>query len=216
MRRHDLLRVDPAAWRAMLSGAPGLRTLPLVGDWASHAWPVIVRRRMAGDTIDGVPAALPLPPGQGKQRISFCLPSQNDAIPFPAVTLRAASPRAPKAWQPVIAALVALGDAAGTPPRVFGALLWQHLTGLPYVTDRSDLDLLWAVDTDQAAANLTANLVDLDRISPVRLDGEIELPDGGAVNWREWAQGSDEVLVKTMAGVGVRRKAALFALARPR
>ena len=53
----------------------------------------------------------------------------------------------------------------------------------------------------------------LDAESPVRLDGELELPDGAGVNWRELAQNSDQrsqVLVKTMDGVEVRTKAALF------
>ena len=49
---------------------------------------------------------------------------------------------------------------------------------------------------------------------PVRLDGELELPCGAEVNWRELAQScadaGDELLVKTMEGVEVRTRAALF------
>jgi phosphoribosyl-dephospho-CoA transferase len=54
----------------------------------------------------------------------------------------------------------------------------------------------------------------LDAESPVRLDGELQLPDGAGVNWRELAQNGDDarsqVLVKTMDGVEVRTKAGLF------
>ena len=54
----------------------------------------------------------------------------------------------------------------------------------------------------------------MDADGPVRLDGELELPDGAAVNWRELAQRGadqgDEVLVKTMDGVEVRTRATLF------
>ena len=57
-------------------------------------------------------------------------------------------------------------------------------------------------------------LLRLDAAGPVRLDGELELPDGAAVNWRELAQSianlADELLVKTMDGVEVRTRAALF------
>ena len=53
----------------------------------------------------------------------------------------------------------------------------------------------------------------LDAASPVRLDGELQLPDGAGVNWRELAQNSDDehsqVLVKTMDGVEVRIKSCL-------
>jgi phosphoribosyl-dephospho-CoA transferase len=54
----------------------------------------------------------------------------------------------------------------------------------------------------------------LDADASVRLDGELELPDGAAVNWRELARSGanlrDELLVKTMDGVEIRTRAALF------
>ena len=57
-------------------------------------------------------------------------------------------------------------------------------------------------------------LLRLEAESPVRLDGELELTDGAGVNWRELALSradpGDELLVKTMDGVEVRTKAALF------
>lgn len=215
MRRHDLLQVDPLIWQAMLEAHPNLDALPLVGDWASNGWPVIVRRRMAGDVIDGLPAALPLPPCHGKQRVGFRLAPDKGLVALPPVLLRDAAAAAPAAWQPVIAALQALGDKTGAVPRVFGALLWQHITGLPYLSASSDLDLLWAVDSESAATALIAGLVRLDAASPVRLDGELELPDGGGVNWREWAQADDGVLVKTMDGITARRISGLFPLATP-
>jgi len=97
---------------------------------------------------------------------------------------------------------------------VFGALLWQHATGLPYLTSRSDLDLIWSISDERTAALLVEGLLRLDADGPVRLDGELELPDGAAVNWRELAQrgadSGDEPLVKTMDGVEVRTRAALF------
>ena len=57
-------------------------------------------------------------------------------------------------WRPVIAALLDLGDAVGIAPRVFGGLLWEHATGLPYLTAQSDLDLLWSSSDERTAAVL--------------------------------------------------------------
>ena len=212
MRRHDLLRVVPASWEAMLDRSPGLCELPLVRDWARRRWPVIVRRRMPGDTPGDLLAALPLPPEQGKRRIAFSFPAGTDWASIPPVLLRDAARTAPEAWQPVIAALVALGEATGTPPRVFGALLWQHLTGRTYLTSRSDLDLLWPGVDESRAQTLVAGLLRLDPDSPVRLDGEVELPDGSACNWRELAASGDgrTVLLKSMDGVEARARAELF------
>jgi len=210
LRRHDLLRAVPPAWDAMLRCHPGLTALPLVADWALRQWPVIVRRRMAADGADGLPAALPLPPDYGKRRLAFSFASSAAVVVLPPVLLRDAAPTAPSAWHPIIAALLGLGEAAGIAPRVFGALLWQHATGLSYLTARSDLDLLWSVSDERSAALLVKGLLRLDADGPVRLDGELELPDGAAVNWRELAQNGDQFLVKTMDGVEVRTRGSLF------
>jgi phosphoribosyl-dephospho-CoA transferase len=215
LHRHDLLRVEPAAWDAMLRRHPSLADLPLVADWARLDRPVIVRRRMAGDLAGGVPAALPLPPSHGKRRLAFSFASGATVATRPPLLLRDAVRTAPAGWHPVIAALLDLGVAVGTTPRVFGALLWEHATGLPYLTAQSDLDLLWSIWDERTAVLLVERLLKLEVEGPVRLDGELELPDGAGVNWRELAHNSDQrsqVLVKTMDGVEVRTKAGLFRL----
>jgi phosphoribosyl-dephospho-CoA transferase len=210
LHRHDLLRARVFAWEALLQYRPDLAELPLVADWARLERPVIVRRRMAGDSADGIPAALPLPPRYGKQRLAFSFASSDGVVALPPVLLREAAQAAPLAWQPLIDSLLELGDASGIEPRVFGALLWQHATALPYLGPESDLDLLWSVSDERSATWLAAELLCLDRNSPVRLDGELALPDGAAVNWRELSGGSGKLLVKTMQGVEIRARAALF------
>ena len=214
LRRHDLLRAEPAAWDAMLRCHPGLGDLPLVANWARLDRPVIVRRRIYGDVADSVPAALPLPPSHGKLRLAFSFASDAAVVAVPPMLLRDAAQAAPVKWQPVVAALLDLGNAVGMTPRVFGALLWQHATGLPYLTARSDLDLLWPISDERTVALLIEGLLRLDARSPVRLDGEIELADCAWVNWRELAQNIvspvGDVLVKTMDGVEARTRAMLF------
>ena len=214
LRRHDLLRADPGAWDAMLRCHPGIADLPLVADWARLDRPVIVRRRMVGDFADSVPTALPLPPCHGKRRLAFSFSSDAAIAALPPVLLRDAARTTPTEWRPVVAALLDFGDAIKVAPRVFGALLWEHTTGLPYLTKQSDLDLLWPISDERTALSLVDRLRRLDAEGTVRLDGELELPDGAGVNWRELAQSradrSDELLVKTMDGVEVRTRAALF------
>jgi phosphoribosyl-dephospho-CoA transferase len=214
LRRHDLLRVEPAAWQAMLRDHPSVADLPLVADWALLGRPVIVRRRMAGDFSDSVPAALPLPPCYGKRRVAFSFSSGAAVIALPPISLCDAARTAPAKWKPIISALLNLGESMKISPRVFGAILWEHTTSLPYLHAQSDLDLIWSISDEQTARLLVERLRRLDAGSPVRLDGELQLPDGAGVNWRELAQNNDDersqVLVKTMEGVEVRTKAELF------
>ena len=210
LQRHDLLRVEPPAWDVMLRSRPSLAEFPLVTHWARCERPVIVRRRFASDAADCVPVALPLPPKYGKRRLGFSLASVTDGVALPPVLLREAAQAAPPAWHPIIEELLELGDITGTRPRVFGALLWEHATGLPYLSAQSDLDLLWSVSDEDTATALVKGLDRLDRAGPIRLDCELTLPDGAAVNWRELEQGSADLLIKTMDGVEMRTRSALF------
>jgi len=212
LRRHDLLRVDPSAWNAMLSRQPALADIPLVAGWTGRGYPVIVRRRLCGDDADAVPAGLPLPPSHGKRRIAIALPPGAVAV-LPPLLLRDAARAAPRAWQGAVAALLELGQAVETTPRVFGALLWEQATGLPYLTAGSDLDLIWPVPDRRFLDRVVGGLLRLDADGPVRLDGEILLPDGRAVQWREIAEArgpSADVLVKSVDGVAMCPVASLF------
>lgn len=200
-RRHDLLRVEPRKWSEMLASQPHLAMLPHVAPWAARGWPLIVRRRMEGDDTRMIPLAFPLPPACGKLRVAVQLAPEAVRERVAAPTLRVLREEAPPPWHPTVDALLALADHSGIEPGVFGSLLWQRLTGLPYLSAGSDLDLLWPVGDANSANCLVHRLGVLERNSPVRFDGEILLPDGGGVQWREWRDHPAEVLVKTASGV---------------
>jgi len=177
--RHDLLSVAPEAWRALLAARPDLDGIPHLADWAARGWPVIARRRLPGEDAACIPAGLPLPPALGKRRIGLLF-ERAALTPRPGLSLDEARDTAPAAWQPTLDALIAHGADRG--PRVFGALLWQALTGLPYLSATSDLDLLWPGPVPQAFLDGLARIA---ARAPMPIDGEIVLPDGFGLNWRE-------------------------------
>lgn len=211
-QRHDLLRVKPEAWSEMLGQQPQLAGLPHVADWATRGWPLVVRRRLrAIDPPGEVPLGLPLPPECGKQRLTLRLPHAAIRERVSPPTLRDSRGVAPRAWRPAVRALLTVADETGVEPRVFGGLLWRWLTGLPYLSKTSDLDLLWPAPNLEAALDLVERLAVVERHSPVRFDGEILLPDGDAVQWRELHAEPAEVLVKAdSGGVHLRTLEALF------
>ena len=86
---------------------------------------------------------------------------------------------------------------------MFGSLAWRALTGLDYLTDRSDLDLLLHVHRDTDLHRLAADVAGIEAAAPMRLDGELIRDDGAAVNWREFHAGAREILVKTVGGVAL-------------
>jgi phosphoribosyl-dephospho-CoA transferase len=202
--RHDLVAADPAAWAELLAGRRDLEGVPHLPGWAEAGRPLIVRRRVPGEIGDLVPLGLPLPPADGKRRIGLVLPA-GSLRPLPAPGLAAVAPHAPEAWQSAIGALLALARDHGLAPRTFGALLWQALTGLTYLSATSDLDLLWPCP-GPVPPTLLDGLARIEAGAPMRLDGEVLLPDGGGVQWRElWAApAGGSVLVKFLDRVAMR------------
>ena len=209
-RRHDLLRVRPATWPKTLRMSAHLAAVPHVARWAERGWPLVVRRRAEKDAVGMIPAAFPLPPECGKLRIAVQVAPPAVLERLLPVLLRAAREKAPLAWQESIDALLTVANHVGVEPLVYGSLLWQHLTNLPYLSTTSDLDLLWPVDNQNRAFELAQRLAALEAVSPMRLDGEILLPNGGGVQWREFFDRPSEVLVKDLFGVQLRSTFSLF------
>jgi phosphoribosyl-dephospho-CoA transferase len=205
-RRHDLLHVAPDVWASALAHCPSSADLPLVRTWADRGWPVIVRRRAEGEDPDLAPVGVPLPPAAGKRRVALLLPPDGVLRRSSPPLLRAVANVAGLGWQPTIASLLDLGERIGVEPSAFGSLLWQHQTGLSYLSPHSDLDVLWPVSEDFDVLSLVSSVAEIQRDAPLRIDGEVVFPDGSAVNWRElWNEhrtgGGAGVLAKSMEGV---------------
>ena len=204
LARHELVDVEAGAWAAACQAWRPCRTLTcdqiaVVGDWVASARPAIGRRSRPGDPPACVGVGVPLPPSLGKLRIALSVPVEA-VRRRPAVPLARARDEAPPTWGDTITSLERLGRSAAITPLVYGALLWQHVTGLSYLHPGSDLDVLWPVYDRSVVETLLNGLTRLSATSPVPLDGELVTPVGG-VNWRElagaWPTGGS-VLVKTV------------------
>jgi phosphoribosyl-dephospho-CoA transferase len=203
-KRHDLVRVDPGAWAAWLETRPDLAGLRQLERWAEADRPLIVRRRVPGESSTEIPLGLPMPPADGKRRIGLALPVAV-LTPMKAPDLAEIREHAPEAWHSTIAALLALGRDHGLQPRPFGSLLWQAVTGLTYLSATSDLDLLWPC-TEPVPTGLLAGLEVTAENAPMRIDGEILLPDGTGLHWRELRDAPEggSILAKGRDGVSLR------------
>lgn len=188
----------------MLATRLDLVGLPHLDEWARAGRPLIVRRRMPGEAGAAIPLGLPMPTADGKRRIGLALPA--DALTrMVAPDLAEAGDHAPAAWRPTITALLALGRSHGCAARPFGSLLWQAITGLTYLSATSDLDLLWPC-REPIPRGLLIGLDAIAEAAPMRIDGEILLPDGTGLHWRELSDAprGGSVLAKGVEGVTLR------------
>jgi phosphoribosyl-dephospho-CoA transferase len=196
LRRHQLVRVCPAAWESLLRARADLSGEPLLREWARQGWPLIVRRRGPLDG-DGVLLGLPLPPSAGKRRIAVEMPAGDIASVSVLPSVSEVLGAAPVAWQPCLQRLTELARAYRVRAGVFGSLGWQWLTGLTYLGPHSDIDIAWTLPRPDQLERFLGELSDIDARAPVRLDGELVRADGAGANWRELHGGRAELALKT-------------------
>jgi phosphoribosyl-dephospho-CoA transferase len=209
LQRHQLVFLFPTAWRALLASRPDLASIPWLKDWADYGWPLIVRRRLPGET-SGLPVGLPLPPSAGKRRIALQVRYEDIASTAPLPKVSDVIGSAPPSWRPRLRQLADLAQRYRVRSSVCGSLAWQRLTGLAYLTPDSDLDMVWSVpDRDQIKRFLT-EVADIEACAPMRLDGELVREDGSSVNWRELHVGASEIAIKTATVVRLDSAAAFF------
>jgi phosphoribosyl-dephospho-CoA transferase len=209
--RHMMVTTSAAAWTIVMARHPELAEHAMIEGWVRAGRPLVVRRPSCSDSAGLIPLGLPLPPSHGKRRIAVALEASEIIERKLPPLLADAAATAPPAWQETIDRLLHLHPET----RTFGSLAWQHLTGLPYLSEHSDLDLLWRVKASQQAGTLPSDIAGIARQAPMRLDGEIICTAGG-VQWRELTgDDADEVLVKGPDGVRGMTKAAFLSGARP-
>ena len=203
--RHDLLDLHPDSWSRIVRLDAAMDAVPLLQGWVTRGFPVMRRRRLASDPPDAVPAAIALPAGAGPRRVGFSVPASSIRRSARPTLLSAAVRAAPTPWREPVQRLLAIGRRHGIAPRVFGSLMWQAVTGLDYLTDGSDLDLLWAVDDGTDLAGLLEGLAAVGARAAPRIDGEIVFASGEAVQWAELhaavGQDQDRVLAKSLDAV---------------
>ncbi len=189
IERHGLVWPTPAGWEALRAQSLlDVTTQAIVDHWHNKRLPLVVSRQPSGQTRELVALGLPAPLQWARRRLAFTLPATQLAYSgrFPRLTDIAVRQR----WRREALALEhalgeLLGQAAGA-VQVYGSYGWQCLTGLRYVRDGSDLDLRIAVP-DLLAATAVVALLAAQKL-PCRIDGELILPHGHAVAWREMAQ----------------------------
>ncbi|VVC84251.1 malonate decarboxylase holo-[acyl-carrier-protein] synthase [Sideroxydans sp. CL21] len=185
LHRHDLVWLDPTI-DAGLFAAAGQRDL--ARDWVHRAFPLVVARQSGNLMQEAGQIMLGFTLPSAPMRTRVLLRADRKAIirhsrPLP---LSEALQHAPAAWRAGLDSLHTLLERTGTEARVYGSLSSEIFTGMRYLDEASDLDLLLECGATTKLRELLAGLEDF---SPevLRIDGEVLSASGWAVAWRELA-----------------------------
>lgn len=208
--RHRPVWLAPALSRGDVAGCEEPSAIDRVIDRARKAWPVIGRGVLPHDTPDRLPLGLACIEAGRRIRISFSVPMRAVLRIEEPLPLAEVARTLPPAMRSTALRLVQIAGEIGMPLRVYGSVFWQHTSGDAYLYDRSDLDLLAQPETADDARRWLDALKLTDATSAVRIDGEVELPTGEAVAWRELAAAGEKILVKSDAGPSLRPRTSVW------
>jgi triphosphoribosyl-dephospho-CoA synthase len=197
--RHDLLFLDGLD----LSDHPDRA---VIAKWIGSGRPVIVRRPGLAFGGEGVHCGIPLPPEHGKKRIAFIVPKnfikRRDKLPG----LEKCLQHLPPPQQLQMAGFLNACRENNFNPEVFGSLAWQHLTGLNYLHENSDIDLRFRIKNSIELEQLAAVLRLFSQPCGKLCDIELELWNGMAFSWREFINDSPQIMIKTVNDVFLLKK----------
>jgi phosphoribosyl-dephospho-CoA transferase len=199
--RHTLVWLRPESRATVAAQITDDAMHAHVSAWLAADRPLVVARQTCGNVMpDNIATGLALPPAHGKRRIALSV-TAHDIVRYTAPMLLAdALLHATIEWQPALAELDAAATGIGLELRVFGSLAWQALSGLPYLTPQSDIDLLWHPHSHTQLQQGIALLARWEHDHGLRADGEVLFGGNSAVSWREWAtlkpDDAQRVLVK--------------------
>jgi phosphoribosyl-dephospho-CoA transferase len=198
-RRHDLAWLAPGASPALVGVAEADQAE--LQAWVDRRLPLVVGRQ------DGQPGGLRLGftlPGTGaRRRVAVRAPRAAILVHGAPPPLEDMLPYGPEAWQAPLGQVARALRQAGLTPRVYGSLVTQAFSGETCLRPDSDVDIL--IDcASRDAAMVALEILDRHGEGSPRLDGELRMPHGWAVAWRELAQAlvvGGRVLAKSDSGL---------------
>lgn len=215
--RHNRVWLSAQGWQHALPHVPPAYREE-IDAWRQANWPLVTRRADAGTGRDQVCVGLAMPPRPAcgtKPKVALRVSQAHVARVLPPLKLEAITAAIPAAWHGPFQALLQDASEQQLAFKVFGSGALQAMTGKPYITPASDLDLLFY---PASRAQLQRALSVLEKhAAHLPLDGEIVFPTGEAVSWKEWsmarhAASNPRVLVKGMQSVHLATPASLLAI----
>lgn len=187
--RHDFvwLKLDAVKQAEYAGPAPiePISALSLLHRWVLGGYPLIVARQNDVEP-NRLRVGLAEPASWGKRRLSFLVNKCDIQKHQQGPNLGGVLAQLPQHWQAGATTLHGFLLEQNIDAHVYGSSAVQALTGLPCVTEHSDLDMLFKPLNWPTAEKLCRFLDVLQsEYLEFKVDGEVLNPSGNAVQWRE-------------------------------
>ncbi len=212
-QRHGLVWLDPGLDVSEFIADPAHAAA--AKEWIERDLPLVLARQPEQqDAGTHITVGLTLPPPATRTRVSLVVPSTAILRQSGPLALAQAHDAVDGRCKELVQRVLDICEDANVAPCVYGSALWQTVSNRTYMTDTSDLDVLFVCNETSHTHRLLDALETCDGSKP-RLDGELVAPSGWAAAWREvsaagMAGGMGTVLAKSTYDVRLLRLEEFF------
>lgn len=206
MIRHQLLQITSAGWQTLRDphDRQGRPWADLYEYWQRQGRPPAILCRQPADTpLNWLLVAWSFAERRQGLRVGGSAFVRRDQVlpcgdPY---RLSQRNKELPSPWGPLLADLVEAGRERQVEIGLFGSCALQAATGLPYLHQASDLDLLLRASDRVCLSQVWERCRDLCLNAAVMLDAEVDFGSFGQIKAEELFSGSKTFLLKSVAGV---------------
>ncbi|HYD61557.1 MAG TPA: malonate decarboxylase holo-[acyl-carrier-protein] synthase [Noviherbaspirillum sp.] len=211
MRRHDLVYLHAGAAIETVRSAPMESPILALATWLESGRPLVAARQ--GEHPGKLALGLRLPNNPIRRLALMVAPDAVASVRPPLLPENCMS-RLPPSFHAPLRELASEIRGVGARVGVYGSVAWEVLSDHGYRHPDSDIDLIVDVENRYQLETAIDVLGRIAGLLPCRLDGEVRIPNGDAVNWRElaaaYASRSGNLLVKGERAVSLKPLANLL------
>jgi phosphoribosyl-dephospho-CoA transferase len=205
MKRHDLVWLDndyciSNEYLLNISDSEDI-----IKNWIENSYPFIVTRQM-DNSGESTNLGLLLPLADGKKRISLIVDSNAISKHTKPVKLSNILSNIDEKWRLPLQELIDSFFAFNVDLFVFGSSMWEYIIGKQYMTEKSDVDLLWKPTNYYQLDKGLKTLKEWMGKYSLKIDGEVEFLCESACSWKELMNDDNNIIIKRLDKVSLELK----------
>jgi malonate decarboxylase holo-[acyl-carrier-protein] synthase len=206
MKRHDLVWLDKTYCKSNEYLINSFSDESIILNWIEKNNPFVVTRQLDNNT-ENINLAFLLPLEEDKKRVGIIVNKKIISKHSHPMKLSSVLLKIEKKWHSPLKELVTSFLSFDMDLFVFGSSMWESVIEKKYMTENSDVDLLWSPNSySQLEVGLTI-LKEWMNKYPLKIDGEVEFPCESACSWKELLNDDDNIIVKGLNKVSLELKA---------
>ncbi len=177
--------------------------------WIKNSHPFLVAKQESTKS-EKIRLGFLLPLEKGKRRISLLIDKKALIKSSAPIKLSKIISSLDKKWQEPLRELIYSFNELKIALHVFGSAMWQYYLKKRYMSEASDIDLLWTCYCKDKINTALLILKQWKKKYSLKIDGEVEFKEGCSCSWQELLNEDEKFIVRTLTAVSLESKTKYF------